>query len=219
MRLIATLGVALAAAAALPATAADLDCQLGLTTGAVYGRSQHVHSSGYAFTDTFDVNGRAGGVQFGCLAARDRVRYGAALDLMDTNARGNSQELDPNQDFFAETAFDWIGTMRAVGGYQLDPRTLVYLTGGLAFSAVQIRVCRVSGPFAGTCAASSANVWGLVGGVGAQVRISRRWSLNAEWLGFGFENKEFPTPATFNNREGGVRPEAQVLRAGLNFHF
>jgi len=138
---------------------------------------------------------------------------------MDTNAKGNTQELDPNQNFFAETSFDWIGTMRGVAGYQLDPRIMVYLTGGLAFSGMQIRVCRVSGPFAGSCAGSSANVWGMVGGIGSQLRLSRRWSLNVEYLAFGFENKEFPTPASFGDRGGGVRPEAQVLRAGLNFHF
>ena len=39
MRFIAALGIALAAAAALPAMAADLDCRLGVTAGAVYGRS------------------------------------------------------------------------------------------------------------------------------------------------------------------------------------
>jgi opacity protein-like surface antigen len=217
MRLIATLGVALAAAAALPALAADLDCHLGITGGAVFGRSQHAASNGGNYTDTFDVNGRAGGVQFGCLAARDRVRYGAALDFMDASATGNTQELAPNQNFFAETAFDWIATMRAIGGYQLDPRVMIYLTGGLAFSGMQIRVCRTS-PVAG-CAGSSANVWGVVGGVGSQIRISRRWSLNVEYLGFAFENKEFPTPATFGDRGGGVHPEAQMLRAGLNFHF
>jgi opacity protein-like surface antigen len=202
----------------VPATAADLDCHLGLTGGAVFGRSQHVASNGGAYTDTFDVNGRAGGLQSGCLAARGRLRYGAALDLMDTNAKGNTQELAPNQNFFAETSFDWIGTMRAVGGYQLDPRVMIYVTGGVAFSGIQIRVCRASGPFAG-CSSSSANVWGLVGGVGSQLRLSRRWSLNVEYLAFGFENKEFPTPVPFNDRGGGVRPEAQVLRAGLNLHF
>jgi hypothetical protein len=82
-----------------------------------------VASNRGAYTDTFNVNGRAAGAQFGCLRARDRVVYGAALDLMH------------------------------------------------------------------------------------------------EYLAFAFENKEFPTPATFGDRGGGVRPEAQVLRAGLNFHF
>jgi hypothetical protein len=184
MRFVGTLVLALSV---IPALAADLDCQLGVTGGAVYGRSQHVHSSGYEFTDSFNVNGRAAGVQFGCLAVRDRLRYGAALDLMDTNASGNTQEQAPNQDFFAETAFDWIATMRAVGGYQLDPR--------------------------------SANVWGVVGGVGTQVRLSRRWSLSAEYLAFGFEKKDFPAPVPFSDRGGGVDPGAQVLRAALNFHF
>jgi len=216
--LIATLGIALAAAAALPARAADLECQLGVVAGAVFGRSQHAASNGGNYTDTFDVNGRAAGAQFGCLTARDRVKYGAMLDFMDSNAKGNTQELAPNENFFAETAFNWIATMRAIGGYQVDPRVMIYLTGGLAFSAVEIRVCRASGPFAG-CSGSSANVWGAVAGVGSQMRISRRWSLNVEYLGFAFENKEFPTPATFGDRGGGVHPEAQVLRAGLNFHF
>jgi opacity protein-like surface antigen len=216
MRLMATLVVALCVVT--PAMAAELDCQLGVTGGAVYGRSQHVASNGGAYTDTFNVKGRAAGAQFGCLAARDRLRYGAALDFMHANATGNAQETAPNQNFLSETSFNWIGTMRVIGGYQLDPRVMIYLTGGVAFSGMEIRVCRMSGPFAG-CAGSSANVWGGVGGVGTQVRLWRRVSLSAEWLYFGFENKAFPTPAGFGDRGGGVKPEAQMLRAGLNFHF
>jgi outer membrane immunogenic protein len=216
MRVIATLALALCA---LPAMAADLDCQLGVTAGAVYGRSQHVHSSGFEFTDAFNVNGRAAGVLFGCVAERNRLRYGAALDFMDTNAAGSQQERPPNEDLFAETSFDWLATMRAIGGYQLDPRVMLYVTGGLAFSGVQIRVCAASGAFAGTCGTSSANMWGVVGGVGAQVRLWRRWSLSAEYLAFGFENKDFPAPVPFLDRGGGVDPQAQVFRAALNFHF
>ena len=216
MKWIAALAVALVCAT--PALAADLDCQLGIIGGAIYGRSQHSASNGGDYTDTFDVNGKGAGAQFGCLAARNQLRYGAAADFMSTDATGNAQETEPNTNFRSETAFDWLATMRLIAGYQLDPRTLLYLTGGLAFSSVKIRVCRISGPFAG-CSAASADVWGLAGGLGAQVRLSRRWSVNAEWLYFGFENKEFPTPATFGDRGGGVHPEAHVLRAGLNFHF
>lgn len=218
MKGIRAVGFAVAVSAAAPAFAAP-DCYLGLTAASVFGRSQHVHSSRFAFTDTFDVNGRGVGAQFGCLAARDRWLYGAAVDLTDTQAKGNAQELPPNQDIFAETAIEWIGTMRAIGGYQLDSRTMVYLTGGLAFSAMKIRVCGVTGPFAGTCGVSSENLWGVVGGVGARVQLWRRWSLNAEYLAFGFENKEFPRPGAFSDRGGGIRPEAQLLRAGLSFHF
>jgi opacity protein-like surface antigen len=62
-------------------------------------------------------------------------------------------------------------------------------------------------------------MWGVVGGVGAQVRLWRRWSLSAEYLAFGFENKDFPAPVPFLDRGGGVDPQAQVFRAALNFHF
>jgi opacity protein-like surface antigen len=219
MMFIATLAVALAAGVARPALAADLDCQVGMSIGGVFGRSQHVNSNRGAFTNTFDVNGRGVAAQFGCLRARDRVTFGAALDYTSTKAKGNTQELPPNQDIFAETSFDWFATMRGIGGYQVDPRIMVYLTGGVAFSGVNIRVCTVSGPSAGTCGVTSENVWGLVGGVGSQFRISRRWSLHAEYLVFAFENREFQRPGPFNDRGGGVRPEAQIVRAGLNFHF
>jgi hypothetical protein len=53
---------------------------------------------------------------------------------------------------------------------------MLNVTGGLAFSGVQIRVCAVGGAFAGTCGTSAAKMWGVVGGVGAQVRLWRRWS-------------------------------------------
>ena len=216
MKFIGTLVLALCA---LPALGQGLDCQVGVLGGAVYGRSQHVHSSGYEFTDPFDVNGPAAGAGFGCLAARNRFRYGAALDFMHTNAVGNTQERAPTEDLFAETAFDWLATMRVIGGYQLDPRVMLYVTGGLGFSAMKIRVCAVSGPGAGVCGTSSANLWGLVGGVGAQVRLWQHWSLSAEYIGFAFENKDFPAPLPYLDRGGGVRPEAHVLRAALNFHF
>ena len=216
MKFISTLVLVLCA---MPALAEDLDCQFGVLGGEVYGRSQHVHSSGFEFTDPFDVNGPAAGVQFGCLAARDRFRYGAALDWMHTNARGKQQERPPNEDLFAETAFDWLATMRVIGGYQLSPRVTLYATAGLGFSAVQIRVCGVSGPPAGVCGTSSANLWGVVGGVGAQVRLWQHWSLSAEYIGFAFEKKDFPAPLPFLERGGGVQPEAQVIRAALNFHF
>src|SRR5256885_17084184 len=106
MRLIGTLVLALTA---MPALGADLDCQFGVIGGAVFGRSQHVHSSGFEFTDAFNVNGRGGGAQAGCLAVRERLRYGAMLDLMDTNAKGNAQERAPNQAILAEASLHWLG--------------------------------------------------------------------------------------------------------------
>jgi opacity protein-like surface antigen len=219
MKAIGTAVVALAGAWAAPAMAAERDCHVGVTLSGVYGSSKHVHSSGFAFTDRFDVNGRGAGAQAGCIAARNRWRYGAVADVTDANARGNTQERAPNADVFATTSIDWLASLRAVGGYQVDSRALIYVTGGLAATSVNIRVCGVSGPLAGICGAGSHGLWGAVGGVGAQYRLSQRWSLSLEYLVFGFEKKGFEVLGAFQDRKGGVNPAAQVARLGLNVHF
>jgi opacity protein-like surface antigen len=219
MKAIGTVLIMLASASAAPAMAAERDCHIGLSASGVYGKSQHVHSTGFAFTDKFDVNGRGVGAEIGCLAARNRWRYGAVADVTDTNAKGTTQERAPNSEVFASTAIDWLASVRAVGGYQLDSRALVYLTGGLAVSSVNIRVCAVSGPLAGTCSVDAQRLLGAVGGVGAQYRLSPRWSLGLEYLVFGFEKKGFEVLGAFQDRKGGVNPTAQVARVGLNLHF
>ena len=199
-----------------PLMAAERDCHLGIVAGYVFGRSQHVPGGAQPLTDTFDVEGRALGARFGCLAATERWVFGAAADIMDSHAHGRQQELPPNQNFFAETSFEWLGTVRVVGGYRPSPRATVYLTGGLAASSVKIRVCHVSG----SCGSTSEKVWGVVGGAGARYQLARRLSLDVEYLVFGFEQKGFSAPSGgFANREGGVNPEAQLVRAGLSFHF
>ena len=207
---------ALIALFSAPLVAAEPDCHLGLMTGYVFGRSQHVPAGAQPLSDTFDVEGRALGARFGCLAVRERWVVGAVADIMDSHAHGTQQELPPNQNFFAETSFEWLATVRVVSGYRFSPRATVYLTGGLAASSVKIRVCFVSG----NCGATSEKVWGVVGGAGARYQFARRLSLDIEYLVFGFEQKGFSAPAGgFADREGGVNPEAQLVRAGLNFHF
>jgi opacity protein-like surface antigen len=215
MRLIAALSVALAAAAAVPALAADLDCQLGVMAGSVFGRSQHVPDESVPLSDHFNVNGRGVGVEAGCLAARDRVRFGFFGDLMNTNAQGNTQGLPPNQDGFVHTAFDWLGTLRAVGGYDLDSRWTAYLTGGVAASSVQMSLCKAS------CSGNSQTMWGIAGGAGLQYRLLRRVSTSVEYLYFHFEDKPFPRSgrAVVGDKDVSVNPEAQVLRVVLKFHF
>jgi opacity protein-like surface antigen len=207
---------ALIALFSAPLLAAGPDCHLGVVSGYVFGRSQHVPAGAQPLTDTFDVEGRALGARFGCLAVRERWVVGAAVDIMDSHAHGSTQELAPNQNFFAETSFEWLGTVRLVSGYRASPRATLYLTGGLAASSVKIRVCAVTGG----CGSTSEKVWGVVGGAGARYQFARRLSLDIEYLVFGFDQKGFSAPpGGFANREGGVNPEAQLVRAGLNFHF
>lgn len=217
MKRIVSLLAAMAGLGAAPAMAQS-DCHVGLLAGYVFGRSQHVPEGAAPFTDTFDVEGRGLGAQLGCLKARERWRYGFAVDLVDTAAGGDAQMLAPNQNFFGETTFEWIGTLRLVSGYEFDNGWLAYLTGGLAVTSIRMRVCQAS---TGICVPESQKFWGVVGGAGLQYRLLRRVSANVEYLVYGFEDKPFPRSGSLvvGDRDIVVNPEAQMLRFGLNFHF
>jgi opacity protein-like surface antigen len=197
---------------------AQSDCHAGLMAGYVFGRSQHIPDGGVPFTDTFDVHGRGLGAKLGCLAARDRWRYGFAADLMDTSAKGDAQMRDPNQNFFGETAFEWVGTVRAVGGHEFASGWTPYLTGGVAIASLKMRICSVTPAF---CVPESQTFWGLVGGAGVQYKPVRRLSLSLEYLYFGFEDKSFPRSGglVVGDHDVSVNPEAHMVRLGLNFHF
>ena len=197
---------------------AQSDCHVGLMAAYVLGRSQHVPDGSVPLTDTFDVEGRAVGAKLGCLRASGGWRHGFAADLMDSNAKGEAQMLDPNQNFFSETSIEWLGMLRAVGGYEFASGWMPYLTGGVAVASLQMRLCRVTPAF---CTTDSQKFWGLVGGAGVQYRLSRRFSANLEYLFFGFEDKPFSKSGTLvvGDKDVSVNPEAHVVRLGLNFHF
>ena len=211
---IALIFILLSAAPAM----AQSDCHVGLMAGYVFGRSQHVPDGSVPLTDIFNVEGRGVGAKLGCLRARDGWRYGFAADLMDSNAQGQTQMRDPNQNFFSETSFQWLATLRAVGGYELGSGWTPYLTAGVAAASMQMRLCRVTPAF---CTTDSQTFWGLVGGAGVQYRLSRRLSANLEYVYFGFEDKAFPKSGALvaGDKDVSVNPEAHVVRLGLNFHF
>src|SRR3954463_13814365 len=144
MRLI-LLAVAFAgASAATPAFAAD-DCQSDLLLGGVWGQSHHVHSSGTAITDKFDLTGSAAGAGFGCTwAARGGWKSGFSADWMRTTGKGSAQDQLPfNPNFTSETSLDWVSTLRFLAGYQDGP-WMLYVTGGGAASPFKAKVCPIS---------------------------------------------------------------------------
>jgi opacity protein-like surface antigen len=214
MRIAFTLVFLLTAAPAM----AQSDCHVGLMAGHVFGRSQHIPDGGVPFTDTFDVEGRGLGVKLGCLAARGGWRYGFGADLMDSKAKGDAQLHAPNQNFFGETYFEWFGTVRAVGGYELPSGWSTYLTAGLAVASIRLRSCQFT---PASCATETQTFWGLTGGGGVQYRFLRRMSASLEYLYFGFEDKPFRRSGAgvVGDHDISVNPEAHMVRLGLNFHF
>jgi outer membrane immunogenic protein len=94
---------------------------------------------------------------------------------------------------------------RVRAGYLASPSTLVYLTGGIAQARTKIEL--------GALAAANQTFNGGVVGAGIETRLSGNWFLNAEYLHYFLNGKNFL---------GGVlraTPEMGVARVGVSYKF
>jgi opacity protein-like surface antigen len=219
MRRIGRWLLALAAALAMPAFAAEHDCYVGVLGGGVLGQSRHNNSSNGPITDDFDLKGGTVGANAGCLWKANRNGYGLEADLSGLKVKGSTSQLAPfDTSMSAETRVERLATLRAVLGYETRPGWFAYGTAGLATARGRINVCTFDGS---ACASDEKRLWGLAGGVGAEYAMSRALRLRFEYLFVGFAKKKFmdPAPAGFADRGGGVEAELHLFRAGLTLHF
>jgi outer membrane immunogenic protein len=104
----------------------------------------------------------------------------------------------------ASTDMDFLGTLRARGGYARD-QYMLFLTGGVALGHVDVN-------FEG----QNDDAWhfGLVGGVGAEYAFSNNWSIRAEadYI-YMFENSHSGAEGNDNSYDG------PRLSIGLNYQF
>jgi len=139
-----------------------------------------------------------------------------------------------------ENKIEWFGTVRGRLGYEDGPN-LFYVTGGLAYGAVE-RSRTVVGTstilglftinnFAGTFSATSTNV-GWTAGAGWERRMWGNWSVKAEYLyvDLGKTTDSFNTiygPGSIIGTAGTVaavrtdtiRYHENIVRVGLNYQF
>ena len=132
----------------------------------------------------------------------------------------------------ASYELDWFGTLRGRVGYLLEPRALLYLTGGLAYGHLSADFS-ASHPSIGTVSISdSATKAGWVIGGGLEWALSANWMVRAEYLYMDFgsmrtklgpvsetiPNGEFPTEVSAS---GTVRTDFtdQIVRLGLSYKF
>lgn len=106
---------------------------------------------------------------------------------------------------------DWFATARARIGYTLTPNTLLYATGGAAFTHV-----KDSMPGLGLSISDTKAGWTAGGGVEAM--LTQNWTVKAEYLYIDIANG----PDLFTGVLTTERPrnqDLQVVRAGLNYKF
>ena len=125
--------------------------------------------------------------------------------------------------------FDFLGTLRGRLGFTPVDRTLVYLTGGLAYGHVRSRTNILftlgSDAYAGS---SSTTQPGWTVGGGAEYAFAGNWSAKLEYLFVDLGSHSYSDPIT-NAISTGVDPTASyrtdlrtrehVIRLGINYKF
>ena len=209
-------------------------------------------------TDKTSLNGIVGGGQIGYNWQLQRAVFGFEADIQGTDEKGSRSFTcttavctppvggplalvipGPAVPVTLNQKIDWFGTVRGRVGYLVDPRVLLYATGGLAYGEVGVTNTvggnNITGPqgvngstitpFVGGTSNSTLKV-GWTVGAGVEGVISGNWTARLEYLyvDLGRVNGSFQT--AIGGLGGGVllsnyssRITDNVLRVGVNYKF
>lgn len=136
-----------------------------------------------------------GGGQVGYNFQADSFVFGVEADI--TYLGYSSGAFDPPPSIAGDTRqeveADWLGTLRARLGYAFNS-TLLYATGGLAFSDLEysVRDSSTAPPGVGTLSGSSLTKdsdFGWTLGGGAEFAFTENWTVKGEYLYVHFDGK------------------------------
>jgi opacity protein-like surface antigen len=177
-------------------------------------------------------NGFAGGFQAGANLQVGAAVGGLEIDLSGSDIRGSSSAagFDTASAPVSTTQtdkFDLLGSGRARLGYLVLPNTLLYGTGGLAWTRLTQTTTTVNSD--GTFIQSTPS-WrfGWAAGAGGEVRLwNTNWLARLEYLHYDFGNSgsssagftEIGAIALLANSTMSHRLTADVVRAGFGYKF
>jgi outer membrane immunogenic protein len=136
---------------------------------------------------TVDVEGGLAGAQIGHNWRSQRWIYGVEADFQWTGQDGDISGCSESRCATLSYGLDWFGTVRGRLGYLLQPRSLLYVTGGLAYGHISTELSTFAPPGVGSFnnagpASDSATKAGWVIGGGLEWAFDRKWTLRAEYL-------------------------------------
>jgi len=206
----------------VPAMYSWTGCYIGVEGGGAWGTSNHTAESGRDAGRTITGNfGTSGGLAGGTIGCNYRIGswvFGAEDDMSWINTKGSAPDILPfNPNAVSTTQQNWLDTLRGRIGLAWG-RTLLYATGGAAFTDAQVTACPLVG-----CISQTKTVSGWTVGGGIEYAFLSGWSVKLEYLYADFGSPQFINPpipvgaATIVTRN--VRLDDNVVRAGLNYRF
>ena len=176
---------------------------VGIQGGYGWGDTEH-HQGGLS-TGTFDISGGLAGVTWGTNWQRGNVVYGLESDFSFSSIDGDTA-VGCGLGFTCFTDIRTLSTSRVRLGYAMD-RSLVYVTGGLAYGNVRAGIR--------DAVDDDETRFGWTLGAGIEWAFAPRWSLKAEYLHVDLGDRR-------NYSSGGsvdVDITADIARVGLNYNL
>ncbi|MEA2880356.1 MAG: outer rane immunogenic protein [Hyphomicrobiales bacterium] len=143
---------------------------------------------GFVGAGTANIDGGVAGGQIGYNWQTSAWVFGLETDAQWTGQRGSTSFCltvgCPVGGFVANADYklQWFGTARARAGLLVDPRVLLYVTGGAAYG--QVKADYASGilglPLVGSSISTTRLGWTIGGGIEAM--LSPNWTVKAEYL-------------------------------------
>jgi outer membrane immunogenic protein len=186
---------------------------LGLNGG--YGLGSSQWTIGGAGTDVFNTDGFLFGGTVGFNFPVSAVLVGLEGDIDWSGLSGNAGNCAINSGgaiASCQTKSNLLGTARARVGYALD-RTLIYVTGGVAFAPVQTGLNPPS-------TFDTTTKFGWTAGAGVEYAFFGNWSAKAEYLYIDLASASCSTAANCGTATGSsVAFTENVVRGGFNYRF
>jgi outer membrane immunogenic protein len=150
---------------------------------------------------------------------RHRGRLYARPDVHPPGVAGTSLAFDQS--------LEWFGTARLRGGWLASPRTLLYVTGGLAYGGLKTSaaVAGVNGNGVAITAAGSTTDTrvGWTIGAGVEGMLSQNWTAKLEYLYMDLGGIRSGTvslaPIALIAARVDTNFTDHILRAGINYKF
>ena len=142
----------------------------------------------FAVAGTANIDGAVAGGQIGYNWQTGAWVFGLETDLQWTGQRGSTSFCltagCPAGSFVANADYklQWFGTARARAGWLVDPRVLLYVTGGAAYGQVKADYTgrRLGLPLGGSSTSTTRLGWTVGGGI--EGMLSENWTVKAEYL-------------------------------------
>jgi outer membrane immunogenic protein len=160
--------------------------------------------------DGQDDGGFVGGAQIGYNYQMGSFVVGIETDLQYADMGGRGTFTVGGVNYSTDSSDNYFGTVRGRLGYAID-RTLIYVTGGLAYGDV------------GESVGNADTEWGWTLGGGVEYAFTNNWTAKLEGLYVNLDRGNsavsYNSIAGVSRVSGSSNTEFGVVRVGLNYKF